>query len=90
MLGVVDGVERAWGALMGRKGAPPPRIALQALQLPERSAAEAALAKHSMLGLTLVMMAQAGMEAVPFGRPAAALLGAVYVMAAQVRGLCQA
>ncbi|KAF5827126.1 hypothetical protein DUNSADRAFT_1302 [Dunaliella salina] len=60
---------------------------IQSLQLPKRTRLEQFFAKYSALGQVLVDMAGPAMEAMPFGAPAAAVIGAVYARAAQAARL---
>ncbi|KAF5840146.1 hypothetical protein DUNSADRAFT_17630 [Dunaliella salina] len=83
LLDVIDGVVSFVRGLFGvaKRQSVPTNV--QDLQLSQRTQAERALAKYSALGQVLVNVASHAMAAMPFGGPAAAILGAVYVRGAQ-------
>lgn len=89
VLDMVESVVSTVSDLVGaaKKGERDKPVDVQALVLPRRTGAEQALAKYLALGQVLISLSAKAMEAMPFGAPAAAMLGAVYGRAAQV-GAC--
>ncbi|KAF5843009.1 hypothetical protein DUNSADRAFT_3138 [Dunaliella salina] len=62
-------------------------VDIQSLELRKRTKLEQYFAKYSALGQMFIDMSGPAMEAMPFGAPAAAVLGAVYGRAAQAARL---
>lgn len=71
--------------VMTQGAQPNAELDLQALQLPPRTAAEAALARYSWMGTATIGLASHALSALPFGAPVAAVLDVLCGHAVQVK-----